>query len=89
MNVWKLNDKGLEYDREWMIVKRSGICLTQKLKPTLCMINPKLDLVNKTLTLTYGAGRYVNSKNISVQNITGHVTAPNSQNNFNKLKNSL
>ncbi|XP_043587723.1 molybdenum cofactor sulfurase 1 [Bombus pyrosoma] len=37
---WNLNSKGLEYDREWMIITSSGICLTQKQHVNLCLLNP-------------------------------------------------
>ncbi|KAL0269311.1 UNVERIFIED_CONTAM: hypothetical protein PYX00_007094 [Menopon gallinae] len=53
---WRLNDKGLEYDREWMIVEETGVCLTQKKEPRMCLILPKLDLEKNTLTLTFRTG---------------------------------
>lgn len=52
MSKWPIGDKGLLHDREWMIVKPSGSCLTQKEEPKLCLIHPHIDLVKSTLTLT-------------------------------------
>lgn len=52
VSKWPVGDKGLLYDREWMIVKPSGNCLTQKEEPNLCLISPHLDLDQATLTLT-------------------------------------
>lgn len=52
VSKWPLGDKGLLYDREWVIVKPSGYCLTQKEEPKLCLIHPHLDLDKSTLMLT-------------------------------------
>lgn len=52
VSKWPIGDKGLKYDREWMIMKPSGNCLTQKEEPKLCLIYPHLDLDKATLTLT-------------------------------------
>ena len=49
---WPIGNKGLLYDREWMIIKPSGNCLTQKEETKLCLILPQLDLDKATLTLT-------------------------------------
>ena len=40
------------YDRQWMIVNDSGICLTQKREPRLCLVKPTLDLVNGILLVS-------------------------------------
>ncbi|KOC70306.1 Molybdenum cofactor sulfurase 1 [Habropoda laboriosa] len=37
---WNLNSKGLQYDREWMIITSSGTCLTQKQHINLCLVKP-------------------------------------------------
>lgn len=37
---WNLNSKGLQYDREWMIITSSGTCLTQKQNVNLCLLKP-------------------------------------------------
>ena len=52
VSKWPICDKGLIYDREWMIMKPSGSCLTQKEQAKLCLIHPHLDLDKTTLTLT-------------------------------------
>lgn len=50
---WPLNSRGFVYDREWMIVKASGIALTQKSEPKLCLIQPVIDEYEETLTLNF------------------------------------
>ncbi|XP_059046054.1 molybdenum cofactor sulfurase [Achroia grisella] len=50
---WKIGRKGFEYDREWMIVKDNGVCLTQKQNTRMCMIRPKIDLKRKVMTLYF------------------------------------
>ncbi|XP_017885614.1 molybdenum cofactor sulfurase 1 [Ceratina calcarata] len=37
---WSLNSKGLQYDREWMIISSAGTCLTQKQHINLCLLRP-------------------------------------------------
>lgn len=56
--AWKIGPKGFDFDREWMIVKDNGVCLTQKQTPRMCMICPKIDLKEKVLILTF-KGVYV------------------------------
>lgn len=48
---WKIGLKGFEYDREWMIIKDNGVCLTQKQNTRMCLIRPKIDLKQKSLIL--------------------------------------
>lgn len=50
---WKIGRKGFEYDREWMIVKDNGVCLTQKQNTLMCKIQPFVDLEKKCLTLCF------------------------------------
>ncbi|XP_023952640.2 molybdenum cofactor sulfurase [Bicyclus anynana] len=50
---WKIGSKGFEYDREWMIVKDNGVCLTQKQNTQMCMIQPVIDLNTRRLTLNF------------------------------------
>ncbi|XP_047528813.1 molybdenum cofactor sulfurase isoform X2 [Vanessa atalanta] len=50
---WKIGTKGLEFDREWMIVRDNGICLTQKQNTFMCKIQPIIDLKNRCLTLNF------------------------------------
>ena len=52
-NSWTLTTKGLQYDREWMIVTASGVCLTQKQDTKLCLIKPVLDFKANKLILNY------------------------------------
>ncbi|XP_048007265.1 molybdenum cofactor sulfurase [Leguminivora glycinivorella] len=50
---WKLGPKGFEYDREWMVVKDNGVCLTQKQNMLMCLIKPVIDLKKKLLILNF------------------------------------
>ena len=51
VSKWPISNKGLLHDREWMIIKPSGNCLSQKEEPRLCLIRPHVDLNKATLTL--------------------------------------
>lgn len=57
---WKIGLKGLQFDREWMIVKDNGVCLTQKQNTRMCMIHPKVDLQKNLLTLHFKGTVYIN-----------------------------
>ncbi|CAG9795234.1 unnamed protein product [Diatraea saccharalis] len=48
---WKIGSRGFEYDREWMVVKDNGVCLTQKQNTRMCLIKPKIDLKHHLLIL--------------------------------------
>lgn len=52
---WKLSEKGLKYDREWMIVYEDGRSLTQKNQPKMCLISPFIDENREILILNYPA----------------------------------
>lgn len=50
---WKLVSTGMEYDRQWMIVNASGVCVTQKHDPQLCLIKPRIDLDHNLMILSF------------------------------------
>lgn len=50
---WCLNSKGLQYDREWMIVTSSGTCLTQKQHINLCLMRPVIKKEEGIIELNY------------------------------------
>ena len=52
VNEWEVGHRGFLYDRQWMIVTDSGVCLTQKREPRLCLIKPSVDLSSKILSIT-------------------------------------
>lgn len=52
-DTWLLTDKGLQYDREWMIITSAGICLTQKNNSNLCLLKPTICLNKNVMTLEY------------------------------------
>ncbi|XP_011645423.1 molybdenum cofactor sulfurase 1 [Pogonomyrmex barbatus] len=53
VDSWNLNSKGLEYDREWMIMTSAGTCLTQKHHINLCLLKPVIFKEQKIMELTY------------------------------------
>ncbi|KAK3578357.1 hypothetical protein CHS0354_039070 [Potamilus streckersoni] len=53
VNEWQLTDRGLLYDREWMIVSENGVALSQKREPKLCLLQPRIDLSDQILVLSY------------------------------------
>lgn len=52
-SAWRVGKKGFEYDREWMIIKDNGVCLTQKQNTLMCLIRPVIDLKNNCLILNF------------------------------------
>lgn len=51
---WELTSKGLKYDREWMIIDgASGVALTQKKEPKMCLIKPSIDQHKNILSLEF------------------------------------
>ncbi|KAL4229526.1 hypothetical protein ACF0H5_012566 [Mactra antiquata] len=50
---WPLCDRGLLYDRGWMIISSSGIAMSQKREPRLCLVQPTIDLHKLCLTLNF------------------------------------
>lgn len=52
-STWKIGPKGFEYDRDWMIIKDNGVCLTQKQNTRMCMIKPKIDLHKQIMSLYF------------------------------------
>lgn len=52
VSEWEVGARGFLYDRHWMIVTDSGVCLTQKREPRLCLIKPTLDLTSRILSVT-------------------------------------
>lgn len=58
VDSWNLNSKGLEYDREWMIMTSSGTCLTQKHHTNLCLLKPVIFREQKIMKLTYPGNNF-------------------------------
>lgn len=50
---WPLTARGLKFDREWMIVNATGVCLTQKSNTRLCLVRPVVDVATKRLWLSF------------------------------------
>ncbi|XP_043250230.1 molybdenum cofactor sulfurase 1 [Colletes gigas] len=52
-NSWSLSSRGLQYDREWMIITSSGTCLTQKQHINLCLLRPVIFKERGIMQLNY------------------------------------
>ncbi|KAH7444136.1 hypothetical protein KP509_02G066600 [Ceratopteris richardii] len=52
VDSWPLSDSGLLYDREWALVNSSGIVLTQKKCPMMCMIKTHIEFSNGILIVS-------------------------------------
>lgn len=53
LDSWFIGERGLSYDREWMITTASGVCLTQKQEIKLCLIRPTIRRAENLLELNY------------------------------------
>ncbi|XP_055304058.1 molybdenum cofactor sulfurase 3 [Sitodiplosis mosellana] len=51
--AWMINRRGLKYDREWMIVRSTGVAMTQKSDAKLCLIQPTINEADNTLSLSF------------------------------------
>lgn len=51
VNQWSITDKGLKYDREWMIVNSQGTAFTQKNSKKLCLLKPHIDLEERVMKI--------------------------------------
>ena len=51
-------DKGLQYDRRWMLVDEEGIFMTQRLNPKLALFKISLDEPKRQLTVTLDQDHY-------------------------------
>ena len=51
MDEWCVGDKGLLWDREWMILNERRACLSQKQEPRLVLIVPSVNIETGALTL--------------------------------------
>ncbi|CAO1377562.1 unnamed protein product [Diamesa serratosioi] len=60
MNIsgsWPLSRKGLQYDRDWIIINAAnGTALTQKHETKMCLIEPVIDIERKIMKLMFGSG---------------------------------
>lgn len=51
---WPLTRKGLQYDRDWMIINGlNGTALTQKNETKMCLIEPVIDVERKIMKLMF------------------------------------
>ncbi|XP_024947071.1 molybdenum cofactor sulfurase 3 isoform X2 [Cephus cinctus] len=53
LDSWTITPRGLQYDREWMIVTASGASYTQKHQSALCLIKPCIKEKENALELHY------------------------------------
>jgi molybdenum cofactor sulfurtransferase len=59
LDKWPITSTGLKYDRQWMLINTSGVCITQKNNKLMCLIRPKIDLETKMLILSYNTNEFV------------------------------
>lgn len=60
---WPINHKGLLYDREWMIITESGVCLTQKQEPRMCLLSPLINIKKNSMELSFpGTNHYLSNQ---------------------------
>ncbi|XP_065053693.1 molybdenum cofactor sulfurase-like [Rhopilema esculentum] len=52
VSKWTVSDRGLLYDREWMIITEYGSVLTQKKEPRMVFIKPAIDINKGVLILS-------------------------------------
>ncbi len=52
---WPLSEKGLKFDREFMIINADGSPLTQKIETKMCLIEPTIDLDRNVMMLKFPA----------------------------------
>ncbi|KFP80852.1 Molybdenum cofactor sulfurase, partial [Apaloderma vittatum] len=48
---WPVGNRGLLYDRNWMVVNQNGVCMTQKQEPRLCLVYPSIDLKKNVMVI--------------------------------------
>ena len=56
VSSWPVGEKGLLYDREWVVVGETGAVISQKQEGRLCLVQPSVDLQSNTLTLYFPGG---------------------------------
>ncbi|XP_067008145.2 molybdenum cofactor sulfurase 2 [Anabrus simplex] len=69
---WMIGPRGLLYDREWMIVSPSGVCLSQKQETKLCLIQPQINLMMGQMVLDFPG---LNSISVSLELPAKHGSA--------------
>lgn len=50
---WIVNRRGLKYDRGWMIVRSTGVAMTQKMDTKLCHIQPTINEAMNILSISF------------------------------------
>ena len=53
VSEWLIGGRGLQYDREWVILSEHRACLSQKQEPRLCLIRPYVHSDSQELELQY------------------------------------
>ncbi|XP_025198995.1 molybdenum cofactor sulfurase 3 isoform X1 [Melanaphis sacchari] len=54
---WQLESYGFQYDRNWAVISKTGVCMTQMEEPKLCLVRPYIDLQKRTMTLEYAENK--------------------------------
>ena len=58
MTECRLTDRGLQHDRQFMIVTDNGACVSQKRAPQMCAVRPSISESQRHLVLSH-PGSYV------------------------------
>ncbi|KAL5009872.1 hypothetical protein ScPMuIL_012177 [Solemya velum] len=53
VSQWNIGSRGLQYDREWVLISENKKVITQKQEPKLCLLQPQICLKTQTLILRY------------------------------------
>lgn len=54
-----MEEHGLLFDRNWMIVNENGVCLSQKQEPRLCLIRPLIDMMKNTMIIQAKGNQFI------------------------------
>ena len=67
---WPINHKGFLYDREWMIITESGVCLTQKQEQRMCLLSPVINIEKNSMVLSFqGKALFIETETVEYFNI--------------------
>ncbi|KAG1662613.1 Molybdenum cofactor sulfurase [Nymphon striatum] len=83
---WPLCDRGLSFDRQWMVVGPNGVPLNLKLEPRLCAIKVSVDLKKSELCFKHESSPHFVAVNVNYSVGGSHIemVPARRQNSVNK-----
>ncbi|CAG0903184.1 unnamed protein product [Cyprideis torosa] len=72
---WPLDDKGLQFDRHWLITTGSGVAVTQKRLPQLAVVHPNVQLSKHRLQLNATATEVLDPITIPLDHDAGELSS--------------